>query len=173
MWCAVRAPIGRSKSGRRSEACRALEGNVAELQLSLAVQGPTEQFQPLACIRRWRPSAHAGTQVRHVACWASVQKSSSCSSRDYGSLVCKASKRSIPCSAGLASWRTCSLQIAEATEHLLPAPRIISCQSSCFDSRAIRRTSQGLVRGIAERGLLEKEVGSKVGPIRPEYHARP
>ena len=81
------------------------------------------------------------TERPQEAYWAPGQKSSSCSTHDCDSLACKAWKRSISCSRGLASWQTCSLQIAGATERPLPA--IVSYQSFFFDFRDIRRTSQG------------------------------
>jgi NADPH:quinone reductase-like Zn-dependent oxidoreductase len=40
------------------------------------------------------------------------------------------------------SWQTCSLRIAGAAKRLQQAPEIVSCSSSYFHSRGIRRTSQ-------------------------------
>ena len=147
MRCAGRTPRSGSKSKGRREACKALEENVAVLQWQRAVEEPSEQSQLSADIRRLRLQAHELTQILQAACSASGRKSSSYSSRDYGSRGCKALKRSIPCSAGLASSRTCNSQIAEGTTRPLPSPKIVSSLSSCFDSRGIRRASQGSVPG--------------------------
>lgn len=55
--------MGGSKSGETSEACTALEENVAELRLSQAVSEPTEQFRLLVRVRYSRRLAHATTHV--------------------------------------------------------------------------------------------------------------
>ena len=152
-WCAVRTPRGRSKSEGRREACRVLEGNVAELQSSQAVLEPTEQFQPFLLERWSRPLAHAVPRDLSVGC-SSGEKALSCSTHDFDSPMCTSAKRSIACSADLVFRQTYNLRIAGTTMPLLPRIGILSFPSCCLDSTGVGRGGQGFVIGRIQRVSL-------------------
>ena len=126
---------------------KVLEVNVVGLQPSQAVRERTAQYQAFVCGRKLQLRAREAKYVLRAACWALAQKSCSCSSRDYDSPACKASKHSISCSAGPGSWQTHNPQIAGATKRLPPAIGIFFSLSRrltlYLNSTDVRRNGQG------------------------------
>lgn len=140
--CAGRTPIGGSKSEGKREACRVLEANVVQPQLSQVVGELSAQYQALVCSRKPQLLAREAKHALRAACLALSQTSCSCSSRDYDSRACKASKRSTSCSADPGSWQTHSPQVAGAIEHLPLTQRLASYPFDSFHSMTMVRASQ-------------------------------
>jgi hypothetical protein len=143
-WCAVRTPGGRSRSEGMREVCRALEGNVAELQPSQVVLESTEQFQPFLLERWSRPLEHAVPHDLWVVC-SSGEKASSCSTHDFDSPMCTSARRSIAWSADLVLRQIHNLRVARATMPLRPGIGIIFSPSCYLDSTGVGRGGQGFV----------------------------
>jgi len=119
----------RIRSGGKSEGCTVREANAAE------PRNPSERLRgtSLPAVKqeyRSRPSlAHGGSRERRATRWETETKPSPCSNRGSDWTDRRAWYRSTSCSAGLASSRTCSPQIAGPKRRPRPKLRIVSCPS--------------------------------------------
>src|SRR6266478_1078705 len=119
----------RIRSGGKSEGCTTREANAA------APRNPREMLRGTSLpavkqeYRRPPSQAHERLRAKRGAHSVTAPKPFPCSNRDFGWTDRRAWNRSTAYSAGLASSRTCSPQIAGPTGRLRPKLRIVPCPS--------------------------------------------
>src|SRR6266478_8813312 len=115
----------RIRSGGKSEACTVREANAAEPR-NPSEMPPGTSLPAVKQEYRSQPSrAHEASRERRATRWATETKPSPCSNRDSDWTDRRAWYRSTAYSAGLASSRTCSPQIAGPTGRLVPRRRVV------------------------------------------------
>jgi hypothetical protein len=132
----------RIRLGGRNEACTVREANAREPR----IQREAVRKAPRPAVSaRYPPHpllVDAVSPEPREAHSETARKPSICSSRESGSTGHRAWRRSTACSAGPASSRTYSPQIASPTSQQSTQRRVGSCAWSSFDSKWIRRLSQ-------------------------------
>jgi len=145
---------GGIRLGKKSEACTALAVNARKLRKHRA---KTRKCGGLAATAEYpgEPSLVRGASHVQRARHSQIgRKPSFCNSRGSDSRGHTALTRSIACSAGLASSETCSPRTARTGPLSTTGPEM-SFSEPFLDSRAIRRSSQGIGFKMCRRnGLL-------------------
>src|SRR5260370_33362594 len=132
----------RIRSGGRNGAYTVREVNAVEprnpIEMLRGTSLPAVKQEYRSPPSQARDMSHAKREAHSVT----VPKPCPCSNRGSDWSGRRARNCSTSCSAGLASSRTCSPQIAGPTGRPQPKLRIVSCPSCQFDSMRIRRLSQ-------------------------------